>query len=141
MANLRRKAQIWMILSGLVLGGCATSEGDVAIDETKGPGAAFHVLKAGTPTEYQRPLPTKMPVLVNWKFSDGSTRVIEAFRGWDINHDGRFDMLEVLDGSGKTESWTYDFDGDAVIDVVEHAKTDYMPPSLRPKTDEGKPSH
>lgn len=135
-ANLRRKAHLWATLTGLVLTACATvADGDGVsrtVDEKKMPGAAFHVLKEAQPVEYQRPLPTRMPVMVNWRFSDGSTRIVEGFRGWDMNHDGRFDMLEVLDGTGTTTSWIYDFNGDSVIDAVEELKTDYMPPSVRP---------
>ena len=60
--------------------------------------------------------------MVNWTYSDGSKKSKEGFRGWDMDHDGRFDMLEVVDGEGQIVSWAYDFDGDGVIDAVENPK-------------------
>jgi hypothetical protein len=79
------------------------------------------------------PLPERTQVLVDWTYSDGAKHSKEGFRGWDVNHDGRFDMVEVLDEAGKPVSWAYDFNGDFVIDAVEHAsKPSQSPIGLPP---------
>jgi hypothetical protein len=59
-----------------------------------------------------------MDIGVNWTYSNGE-KTKGSYRGWDFDRDGQFDMLEVLSQDGDQVSWAYDFDGDALIDVVE----------------------
>lgn len=91
-------------------------------EKAKAAGPAFYILKEGDKVENKLPLPNKTQIMVNWTYSDGSKKSKEGFRGWDMDHDGRFDMLEVVDGEGQVVSWAYDFDGDGVIDAVENPK-------------------
>ncbi len=80
---------------------------------------SFYTLKEGAKIKNIAPLPNKTEIIVNWTYSDGGKKTQEGFRGWDFDHDGRFDMLEVLDQKGKPSVWAYDFDGDGLIDTVQ----------------------
>ena len=62
--------------------------------------------------------------------SDGSTVSKEGFRGWDIDHDGKFDVLEVLAADGTTTSWVYDFNGDGKIDAMQQMGSTMAPLAL-----------
>jgi hypothetical protein len=90
---------------------------------------SFYTLKQGTKLQNAAPLPDRTEIMVNWTFSDGSQKTQEGFRGWDFDHDGRFEMLEVLDQNGKPAMWAYDFNADGVIDLVKKVE------NLRPKID------
>jgi hypothetical protein len=98
------------------------AEADQSPEKAKSAGPAFYILKEGDKVENKLPLPNKTQIMVNWTYSDGSKKSKEGFRGWDMDHDGRFDMLEVVDVQGQIVSWAYDFDGDGVIDAIENAK-------------------
>jgi hypothetical protein len=124
-----QSAWMFSILVAAFFQGCATKlPADSADDDKKVVGPAFYVLREGEKTEYQMPLPTKLQILIDWTYTDGSKLSKERFRGWDMDHDGRFDMLEVLDDEGMPVSWAYDFNGDSVIDAVEQRSR----PSLDP---------
>lgn len=83
---------------------------------------SFYTLKEGRQTKRAMPLPNNSDIEINWTYSDKSKKTNDGFRGWDFDHDGRFDMLEVLDGQGAVVSWAYDFDGDGIIDKTEQAQ-------------------
>ena len=83
---------------------------------------SLYTLKEGDKIQNQMPLPNKTKISVNWQNVEGKPDPVEGFRGWDLDHDGRFDMLEVLDEAGNTNMWAFDFDGDGVIDAVEGGK-------------------
>ena len=119
--------------------GCAaTQKSDPESVEKRAAGPAFYVLREGERLDYPMPLPNRTQILVDWTYSDGAKHSKEEFRGWDVNHDGRFDMVEVLDKEGKPVAWAYDFNGDSVIDTVEHAsKVSDTPIDLAPVS----PSH
>jgi hypothetical protein len=101
---------------------CATTPKAVEKVQPKTLGPALYTLKEGEKTQYLMPLPNKTKISVNWQNVDGKPNPVEAFRGWDLDHDGRFDMLEVLDEAGNTNTWAFDFDGDGIIDAVEGGK-------------------
>lgn len=98
--------------------------GETAEKEEGDPKPAFYILKEGDKAMSPSPLPDLTRILINWTYSDNSKTSQEGFRGWDIDHDGRFDMLEVLDASGKTLSWAYDFDGDGAVDALESSQAE-----------------
>jgi len=100
-----------------VLSSCSTLKATLTSSKPKA-GPAFYVLREGQRIEQRPPLPDRMDIGVNWTYSNGD-KTKESFRGWDFDRDGQFDMLEVVDQAGAPVSWSYDFDGDALIDVVE----------------------
>jgi hypothetical protein len=122
-----------------LLYGCVTPQKpEPESAEKRVAGPAFYVLREGERLDYPMPLPNRTQILVDWTYSDGAKHSKEGFRGWDVNHDGRFDMVEVLDQAGKPVAWAYDFNGDSVIDAVEHAsKVSDAPIGLPPVS----PSH
>lgn len=89
---------------------------------------SFYTLKEGVKVSYEAPLPNKTEIMVNWTYSDGGKKTQEGFRGWDFDHDGRFEMLEVLDPSGKPTMWAYDFNADGVIDLVQKSVSNHNIP-------------
>ena len=99
--------------------GCATTDTPDDSAKAKEAAPAFYTLKEGSKMLNSAPLPNKTEIMVNWTYTDGSKKSKEGFRGWDIDHDGRFDMLEVLGPDGEPQMWAYDFDGDGVIDAVD----------------------
>lgn len=105
---------------------CATTKPPRDEAKQKAVPATFYTLKEGDRIENKMPLPNRTQIMVHWTNTDGGTKAQEGFRGWDIDHDGRFDMLEVLDKSGKPNMWAFDFDGDGVIDAIETDKAEDM---------------
>jgi hypothetical protein len=105
------------------------SESDVISTDQQGKPVvpSFYTLKEGVKVQYAAPLPNKTEIMVNWTYSDGGKKTQEGFRGWDFDHDGRFEMLEVLDPNGKPTMWAYDFNADGVIDFVQKTEA---PPKL-----------
>lgn len=76
-------------------------------------------LEEGGIENYAEPLPNKQNIHVTWHYSDGTSKRVLAYRGWDFNKDGRIDMLEVLALDGTPEAIAFDFDGDGVIDMLK----------------------
>ena len=107
----------------LVLMRCATSEEkpNEVIEPAR---PAYYTLRSENVQNNPYPLPIETAVLVDWKFTDGSIHSGNGFRAWDIDHDGRFDALEVLDPEGKTVRWAFDFDNDGRIDATKEVESD-----------------
>ena len=110
----------------VVLGffGCVTPNNSNEIAQVKVVTPALYTLKEGDKIQNKLPLPNQTKILVKWTQRNGEKKTQEGFRGWDVDHDGRFDMLEALDPEGNPNMWAYDFDGDGVIDLVEKATKD-----------------
>ena len=109
--------KVWTLVFALGVVGCSTTE-TPEMPEVKVTSPAFYTLKEGAVIEHPSPLPNLTKIFVNWTYSDGGKSSHEGFRGWDIDRDGSFDMLEALDAEGKPYMWAYDFDGNGVIDAV-----------------------
>lgn len=134
------KLQICIMLT-IVGAACATAPEP----EKKGPPEpVFYTLRTAEPIKHTEPLPNQISIYVDWKMSDGSTVTKEGFRGWDIDHDGKFDALEVLAVDGGTTSWVYDFNGDGKIDAMQQTGATVMPVDLGslivPAQIDGKPA-
>ena len=79
------------------------------------------------------PLPSMTPV---WLDEIRGTKRISsrlAYRGWDMNDDGRFDMLESLSPQGTVIFRAYDLDFDGLVDEVEQLREE------APSKNQGKP--
>ncbi len=72
----------------------------------------------GVPQQLPRPLPVQYPVTLEQTMTNGSVKVDRGFRGWDVNRDGRLDILDVLDEHGQTLTSAFDFDFDGKVDMV-----------------------
>ncbi len=83
----------------------------------------FYTLHETKTTHHPYPLPNQSSIFVEWTFGDGTKKIVEGFRGWDVDHDGRFEMLEILSDKGEVEGWAFDFDGDGRVDQHKSAKT------------------
>lgn len=120
------KLQFCLMLT-LVSVACATAPEP----EKKGPPEpVFYTLRTAEPIQHTSPLPNQISIFVDWKLSDGSMVSNEGFRGWDIDHDGKFDVLEVLAADGSTTSWVYDFNADGKIDAMEQTGSTMAPIAL-----------
>ncbi len=103
---------------------------------------SFYTLKEGDIIQHKAPLPNLTKIYVDWTYSDGGKASSEGFRGWDIDRDGKFDVLEALDSSGKVYIWAFDFDGDGIIDAVNRGETNgSQVPGLRPAEGAIKAAH
>jgi hypothetical protein len=114
--------KIVSIIAAIVISSCATAPVPAEAPRHNELSPALYTLKEGDKIQNILPLPDQTQILINWKEAEGLAKPTEGFRGWDMDHDGRFDVLEVFDSTGKTDMWAYDFDGDGIIDVVEHNK-------------------
>ncbi len=95
--------------------GCVT-------DKPEGPEGAqrtHYTLKEGNRTKYPKPLPDRTDIAIEWHYSNGATSTADGFRGWDLDGDDRYEMVEVLNDDGSTQSYVYDFDGDGRVDLVK----------------------
>lgn len=109
----------WIILSIFiwvtVFQSCAKAPPELR--ETIGP--ATYELRSTNNVDHPAPLPMQTSIVVDWYLNEGVIKSSEGFRAWDMNRDGRFDMLEVLSSDGVTTAWAYDFDGDGRVDLVQ----------------------
>ena len=103
---------------------CATTPPPV--EEQPIPVRVGFEVKSTSVIENPSPLQNQSEIEVTWNMSDGSVETQKSFRGWDFDHDGRFDMLEILTSDGKTKSWAMDFNSDGKIDILKAAmKAEY----------------
>lgn len=93
--------------------GCVTDKPE----STEGATRTHYTLKEGKKTKYAKPLPDRTDIGVEWHYSNGATKDGAGFRGWDVDGDDRYDMVEVLNDDGSTKSYVYDFDGDGQVDL------------------------
>jgi len=87
---------------------CATTE-KTGSTGPQTPAWTHYTLKFGDPLPGALKMPTQVPIWVNW--FNGETQVGRAlaYRGWDFNGDGTFEMVECLSGTLKVESRVYAF--------------------------------
>ena len=112
---------IFALLAGAILAGCFTTaakqpESGVATAK-QAPKVIAYDVKQGPWVAHNQPLPAEQNVFIDWYYSDGSVVRQRAYRGWDFNADGRFDMLEALDAERKTSARLFDFTGNGKIDL------------------------
>ncbi len=145
---IKKTTSIWSVVLAGMLVSCMTSkessQGNSELTSDKGKGSgdqasktvvpSFYTLKEGVKVNNEAPMPNKTEIMVNWTYSDGGKKTQEGFRGWDFDHDGRFEMLEVLDPSGKPTMWAYDFNADGVIDLVQKSTSNHDVPEMSPES-------
>ncbi|MCB9228860.1 MAG: hypothetical protein H6618_04545 [Deltaproteobacteria bacterium] len=83
------------------------------------PAPVREVLRIGQTVEYSFPLPAMTPVWVDRLQGNRRLSSRLAFRAWDMNDDGRFDMLEAIDPGGRVLFRAYDLDFDGEVDETE----------------------
>ncbi len=108
-----RKPVLTLLVAALAAVGCASASEDGAglVGET------HYILKLGPVKKHPKPLPDETPILVERFLAEGGKSITEGFRGWDVNGDGRFEMVEVLDEKGGVQARLFDFDGDGRVDA------------------------
>lgn len=77
------------------------------------------VTKKGTPTQVSADLPIYIPIWVEEHQGEKLLSSRLGFKGWDMDHNGTIDMLEVLDSKGQVSKTLYDFDFDGKVDDSE----------------------
>ncbi len=133
----------WILVAIMGSGACSPTSSDQSLTEPVAPlqdlealekihgPRTYYVLKVINPNPDQGPkllskkshwsptvLPQKTQILVHWTLEDGYGQSFPGFYGWDLDGDGRFEMLEVLDPKGKVKNQVFDFDGDGKVDHV-----------------------
>lgn len=105
----------WYLGLNLAVCACSTTDGD---DKARPKTNTYYTLQPGDKKVNPAPLPAETPIAVDWHHSDGSSRTIKGFRGFDFDGDGRFEMVEVLKSDGSIQSYVYDFDSDGRVDQI-----------------------
>lgn len=80
----------------------------------------YEVLKLSDPVSFSMPLPDLTKVYREKYQGDQLISQNLAYRVWDFNKDGRYDLVEVIDDKGALKLRAYDLDFDGVVDEVEH---------------------
>ncbi len=103
----------------ILTGSCATPKAMPA-EEVSTPHRSHYEIRWDSDFKTNpEPLPAQRSGTLLWRLSDNSAEPGRNFRGWDINMDGRLDMLEVLDDKGDPEAFVYDFNFDGTVDLVK----------------------
>lgn len=79
----------------------------------------YEVFKVSDPIHFSMPLPDLTKVFREKYQGDKLLSQNLAYRVWDFNKDGRYDLVEVLDDKGQPKLRAYDFDFDGTVDEVE----------------------
>lgn len=110
-----RISAIGLVPALVAASGCSTLLGE----KPEGPPTRVqYTLIPGTPVAARYPLPERTDIQVEWLMSDGSTATYPGFRGWGFLGNGRYQMVEVLNESGETDSYVYDVNDDGVVDLI-----------------------
>lgn len=76
-----------------------------------------YTLEKGETITLEAPLPDFTPIYVIWHSPLGNQQKLLAYRAWDLDKDGSFEMVEEIDESGKIIGRAYDFDFDQKVDL------------------------
>jgi hypothetical protein len=99
------------------LNACATHIEETKVDSQ--PTRLSYTLNTGEAIAFRKPLPRYQPIYIDWSISDGSIQRYKKFNAWDVDHDGSFEMIEMLDENMKSVSIAFDFNGDGQVDLVK----------------------
>ena len=105
---------ILSMISAAAVTGCLHSSESKVVGVT--PSISYEVT-VGKTIHSSPPHPSRTPILLKRYLNGRLEEVRVAFFGWDLNDDGTFDMLQVLDKSGNVSETYYDFDFDGVADL------------------------
>ena len=92
-------------------------DGDEQDDET-----AYEIIKVGDPVSFSMPLPDLTKVYREKYKGEKLLSQSLAYRVWDFNKDGRYDLVEVINEKGDVKLRAFDLDFDGKVDEVEHFK-------------------
>ena len=115
-------------LSGCTIFGLDAEEGEVV--------APTYSLRAGPQVVYPEPLPALTPIYIDRMSSDGKQTSRLGFRGWDFDHDGRFEMVEVLGYRGQLIERLYDLNFDGIVNWQMRRGGSPNPPAPQPSPDD-----
>jgi hypothetical protein len=102
----------------LSLGSCQSApKPEVSSDAAVEKVVSF-TLHEGTLVKNENPLPNYKGVLLDWTVDGETIHGKERYRLWDINKDGRFDMVERLSLTGLSLGFISDFNGDGRPDFI-----------------------
>lgn len=101
---------LWSLIS-ILAGSCASTKND------EPPKPDHFVLEKGPIIVAGSPFPNQHPIYARIYAGEKLLERRLAYRGWDMDRDGKIDMLEYLDSAGKVIRKTYDFNRDGTIDV------------------------
>lgn len=101
---------LWSLITILAVA-CASTEKDEVLAPD------HYVLENGPIIVAGSPFPNQHPIYANLYAGDKLLERRLAYRGWDMDHDGKIDMLEYLDTNGQVIRKTYDFNRDGGVDV------------------------
>lgn len=114
-------------LAVLTVFGCATKTTPIDVAE---PYFSIQELKS-VPT--QAPLPNKYEIFITWHYPNNTNITQLGFEAWDVDRDGRFDMVYSLGGDRQKIAVTYDFNGDSVPDLTERLQKSQSAQSIESK--------
>ena len=80
----------------------------------------YEVFKVSDTVRFSKPLPDLTKVYREKYQGEKLISQNLAYRVWDFNKDGRYDLVEVIDPKGIIKLRAYDLDFDGVVDEVEH---------------------
>lgn len=101
---------LWSLITILAVA-CASTEKDEPV------GPDRYVLENGPIIVAGSPFPNQHPIYAKLYAGEKLLERRLAYRGWDLDHDGKIDMLEYLDAEGRVLRKTYDFNRDGIIDT------------------------
>ena len=76
-----------------------------------------YVLENGPVVPASSPFPDQHPIYAKIYAGDQLLERRLVYRGWDMDHDGKIDMLEYLDPQGRVIRKSYDFNHDGGIEL------------------------
>ncbi len=120
-----RHYAFWLLLAFSLTPACATTKNSstptliMPLESVDPEAPVGYEIEVGRRLRQSAPLPDMEPAQVTLHFADGSVRRYLGARGWDMNQDGRVDMIEILDTAGKAYAYVFDFDADGRVDFLK----------------------
>lgn len=115
--------QILYISLSVWLSGCASSPEVKMKEISKEAKRTHYTLKIKETVKHSKPLPYYTPIYVEWHYDNGASKSHLAFKAWDMDHDGRYDMIERASKKSDIDAFVFDFDFDGKVDLIKELTT------------------